>query len=104
MVTVNAYPGQKFAGRVGHHVMVSTGQVYLVREGCPHCEKEKAYLKKLMKARPEVRVKEYEVWKNKEKGGRWWFKIFAGRGSAAARPTSGTGWSSTCRPRTCSTA
>jgi nucleoside-diphosphate-sugar epimerase len=25
-----------FRGRTGHYVMISTGQVYLVREGCPH--------------------------------------------------------------------
>jgi len=37
-------------------------------EGCPHCEKEKAFLKELQKALPGLRVKEYEVWKNKENG------------------------------------
>jgi hypothetical protein len=26
----------------------------------------------------------YKVWKNKEKGDRWWFKLFAGKGAAAA--------------------
>ncbi len=29
-------------GRTRHHVMVSTGQVYLVREGCPHPAREPA--------------------------------------------------------------
>lgn len=30
-------------GRVAHHVMVSTGQVYLVREGCPRPAREEDY-------------------------------------------------------------
>lgn len=30
-------------GRVGHHLMVSTGQVYLVREGCPRPSREADY-------------------------------------------------------------
>ncbi len=30
-------------GRVGHHVAVSTGQVYLVREGCPRPARESDY-------------------------------------------------------------
>jgi nucleoside-diphosphate-sugar epimerase len=32
-----------FAGRVGHYVFVSTGQVYLVREGCPKPSREEDY-------------------------------------------------------------
>jgi nucleoside-diphosphate-sugar epimerase len=32
-----------FSGKVGHHVMVSTGQVYLVREGCPRPAREDDY-------------------------------------------------------------
>jgi nucleoside-diphosphate-sugar epimerase len=31
------------AGRTGHYVMVSTGQVYLVREGCPRPAREEDY-------------------------------------------------------------
>jgi nucleoside-diphosphate-sugar epimerase len=31
------------AGRTGHYVMVSTGQVYLVREGCPRPAREEHY-------------------------------------------------------------
>jgi len=34
---------EAFAGRVGHHVMVSTGQVYLVRQGCPRPAREADY-------------------------------------------------------------
>jgi nucleoside-diphosphate-sugar epimerase len=30
-------------GRVGHHVMVSSGQVYLVRQGCPRPAREEDY-------------------------------------------------------------
>jgi len=37
-------------------------------EGCPHCEKEKAFLKELQKADARLLVKEYEVWKNQENG------------------------------------
>lgn len=32
-----------FADRVGHYVLVSTGQVYLVREGCPAPAREEDY-------------------------------------------------------------
>jgi thiol-disulfide isomerase/thioredoxin len=35
-------------------------------EGCPHCEREKAFLKELKKKHPDLAVKDYEVWKNKE--------------------------------------
>ena len=30
-------------GRVGHYVVISTGQVYLVREGCPRPARESDY-------------------------------------------------------------
>jgi len=39
-------------GRVGHYVVVSTGQVYLVREGCPRPARESDYAGPLM---PEPR-------------------------------------------------
>jgi len=35
-------------------------------EGCPHCEREKAFLKELKKKHPGLAVRDYEVWKNKE--------------------------------------
>ena len=35
-------------------------------DGCPHCEREKAYLKDLIKKQPGITVRDYEVWKNKE--------------------------------------
>jgi len=35
-------------GRVGHYLMVSTGQVYLVREGCPRPAREQDYAGPLM--------------------------------------------------------
>ncbi|MHB8844530.1 MAG: glutaredoxin family protein [Nitrospirota bacterium] len=35
-------------------------------EGCPHCDREKAYLKELIKKQPGITVRDYEVWKNKE--------------------------------------
>lgn len=34
---------QAFAGSVGHYVLVSTGQVYLVRQGCPSPAREEDY-------------------------------------------------------------
>lgn len=37
-------------------------------EGCPHCEKEKTFLKKLGKKHSGLLVRDYEVWKNKENG------------------------------------
>ncbi len=39
-------------GRVGHTVMISTGQVYLVREGCPVPSKESDYDGPVMAAPP----------------------------------------------------
>jgi nucleoside-diphosphate-sugar epimerase len=49
-VDLAAYTGEDgrraaeiLGGRVGHHVMVSTGQVYLVREGCPSPAREEDY-------------------------------------------------------------
>lgn len=33
-------------------------------EGCPHCNSEKPYLEKLENDHPEVKVFDYEVWKN----------------------------------------
>ena len=35
-------------------------------EGCPHCEKEKPFLKKLEKKYPEVKVYDFEVWGNSQ--------------------------------------
>ncbi len=35
-------------------------------EGCPHCEKEKAFLKDLRARHPGLSVREYEVWKHRE--------------------------------------
>jgi thiol-disulfide isomerase/thioredoxin len=37
-------------------------------EGCPHCEREKAFLKDLGKKHPGLRIRDYEVWKNKGNG------------------------------------
>jgi nucleoside-diphosphate-sugar epimerase len=39
-------------GRVGHYVMISTGQVYLVREGCPTPSREDDYAGPVMAAPP----------------------------------------------------
>jgi glutaredoxin len=35
-------------------------------DGCPHCEKEKAFLDDYIKDNPDVVVKDYEVWGSKE--------------------------------------
>lgn len=50
VIDLAAYTGEDgrriaalLAGRVGHLVMVSTGQVYLVREGCPRPAREEDY-------------------------------------------------------------
>ena len=41
--------------------------VYLFSgKGCPHCEKEKEFLKKLQNKYPYLEVKEFEVWENEE--------------------------------------
>jgi len=39
-------------GRVGHYVFISTGQVYLVREGCPRPAREADYVGPVMAAPP----------------------------------------------------
>ena len=41
------------AGRIGHYVMISTGQVYLVREGSPRPARESDYEGPVMPAPPE---------------------------------------------------
>jgi nucleoside-diphosphate-sugar epimerase len=46
-------------GRVGHYVFISTGQVYLVREGCPSPARESDYSGPVM-ARPEDAADEAE--------------------------------------------
>ena len=55
-----------FQGRTGHYLMISTGQVYLVRQGCPVPSREQDYDGPVME-RPadpdEVREWEYGVWK-----------------------------------------
>lgn len=33
-------------------------------DGCPHCEKEKAFLNSLKKKYPKLQIKDYEVWHN----------------------------------------
>ena len=35
-------------------------------EGCPHCEKERAFLQELRSRRPWLVVRDFEVWKNRE--------------------------------------
>lgn len=35
-------------------------------DGCPHCEKEKKFLKGLVRKHPGLTVRDYEVWLNKE--------------------------------------
>jgi len=50
VVDLSAFTGEDgrraaalFEGRVGHYVMISTGQVYLVRQGCPRPAREEDY-------------------------------------------------------------
>ncbi len=35
-------------------------------EGCPHCESEKVFLRKLQRRYPALIIREYEVWKNRD--------------------------------------
>lgn len=37
--------------------------------GCPHCEEEKTFLNKLKLDNPELEIREYEVWYNKQNAG-----------------------------------
>ena len=41
-------------GRVSHYVVISTGQVYLVREGCPRPARESDYDGPLMPEPPDA--------------------------------------------------
>jgi len=49
-------------GRVGHYVFISTGQVYLVREGCPKPSRETDYAGALM-AEPGEDAYELDEWR-----------------------------------------
>jgi cytochrome c biogenesis protein CcdA/thiol-disulfide isomerase/thioredoxin len=35
-------------------------------KGCPHCEKEKVFLKKLAQKYPQIKIKDFEVWGSKD--------------------------------------
>ncbi|HSN93209.1 MAG TPA: epimerase [Anaeromyxobacteraceae bacterium] len=59
-VDLAAYAGEDgrrtaeiLGGRVGHYLLVSTGQVYLVREGCPSPAREEDYAGPLMPCPPD---------------------------------------------------
>ena len=47
-------------------VQASTVVTLFWGEGCPHCEKEKMFLKELVRKHPGLTVRDYEVWRNKE--------------------------------------
>lgn len=47
-------------GRVGHYVLISTGQVYLVREGCPRPSREEDYEGPVLAAPPTP--EDHEDW------------------------------------------
>jgi nucleoside-diphosphate-sugar epimerase len=47
-----AHAIRAFSGRTGHYVLVSTGQVYLVREGCPRPSREDDYAGPVMAQPP----------------------------------------------------
>ena len=49
-------------GRVGHYIFISTGQVYLVREGCPKPSREVDYAGSLM-AEPVDDAYELDEWR-----------------------------------------
>lgn len=38
-------------------------------EGCPHCEEEKRFLDALKRSSPQLEIREYEVWYNRENAG-----------------------------------
>jgi thiol-disulfide isomerase/thioredoxin len=58
------------AGQSAHAALVGQGAVitFFWGDGCPHCEKEKVFLKELGKKHTGVVVRDYEVWKNKANG------------------------------------
>ncbi len=56
-------PGQSPGPDIGGRAVVVT---LFWGEGCPHCEKEKAFLQQLARRTPGLTVRDYEVWKHKE--------------------------------------
>ncbi len=51
----------------GDMVKEGTATLYLFwGNGCPHCEKEKEFLKNLKQRYPGLQIKDYEVWYNRE--------------------------------------
>jgi thiol-disulfide isomerase/thioredoxin len=48
-----------------HPVVIS----FFWGDGCPHCEKERAFLRDLRKKQPALVIREYEVWKDRENAG-----------------------------------
>ena len=64
MITIcSSFPAQAEApagGQAGTVITLFWG------DGCPHCEKEKEFLKGLVKKHPGLTVRDYEVWRNKE--------------------------------------
>ena len=66
-------PSRKKAGLAADSAAVKKGKivVYLFRgEGCPHCEKELAYLKTQKGPYPGLEIRDFEVWYNRENAGR----------------------------------
>lgn len=57
-----AVPGQNILAQAADDINI----YFFWGEGCPHCEKERPFLEKLERQYPEVKVYDYEVWKNSE--------------------------------------
>ncbi|MCM8763125.1 MAG: thioredoxin family protein [Candidatus Omnitrophica bacterium] len=55
-------PHMAFAQKKGNKVII----YFFWGDGCPHCEHEKPFLEKLKQNYPQVEIKAYETWHNKE--------------------------------------
>jgi len=68
LLVLAALPGMTAGAAAGAQEQKGVVVTLFWGEGCPHCEREKIFLKKLQQQYPGLAVRDYEVWKNKENG------------------------------------
>jgi thiol-disulfide isomerase/thioredoxin len=68
LLTLAALPGMTTGTAVESQEQKGIVVTLFWGDGCPHCEREKMFLKQLQQQYPGLAVKDYEVWKNKDNG------------------------------------
>ena len=68
LLVLAALPGMTAGAAAGAQEQKGVVVTLFWGEGCPHCEREKIFLKKLQQQYPGLAVRDYEVWKNKDNG------------------------------------